>query len=165
MRWLVDRLDSGNLSCVAGYLANDGEIDLSEAFGWLALNNVDVVVPYLRSGEMRFSLFRRCQRLEVGEWGIQVPEPIEDVDLNFIDLFLVPVVAFSSSGDRLGRGGGYYDRTLCQETNSLIVGVAHEFQLDEGIIAKTTDIPLAAVVTERGWRLFDNRIKCILGDA
>ena len=164
-RWLVDRLDSRSLSCVAGYLASEGEINLSEAFGWFSLCDVDVVVPYIRSGEMRFSLIRQGQRLEAGKWGISVPDPIEDVDLECIDLFLVPVVAFSSRGDRLGRGGGYYDRTLCHVADPLIVGMAYEFQQDEGIVAITTDIPLAAVVTEEGWRLFDNRIKCILRDA
>ncbi len=163
-RRLVDRLDCRNLSCVAGYLASDGEIDLSKAFGWFSLKNVDVVVPYVRSGEMSFSLFKQGQRLEVGKWGIQEPDPIEDVDLECIDLFLVPVVAFSSRGDRLGRGGGYYDRTLCQVANPLIVGMAYAFQKDEGIVANTTDVPLAAVVTEEGWQLFDNRVQCILGD-
>lgn len=159
---LIDRLDSGKLSCLAGYLASDGEIDLSNAFKWLHLKNVAVSVPYVCGSEMRFALYERGHRLVRGKWGINVPDPITDVDVQSIDMFLTPVVAFSSKGDRLGRGGGYYDRTLCLVAQPLVVGIAHEFQLNEGIVATSTDVRLGAVVTEQRWRIFDPDVTRIL---
>lgn len=143
-------------------MSSEGEIDLTNAFKWLHLKNVAVAVPYVRGGEMRFALYEQDHRLVWGKWGIQVPDPIKDVDIQNIDLFLTPVVAFSSRGDRLGRGGGYYDRTLCLVAQPLVVGIAYEFQMNEGIIATSTDIRLGAVVTEKRWRIFDPDVIRIL---
>jgi 5-formyltetrahydrofolate cyclo-ligase len=85
-----------------------------------------------------------------GRFGI--PEPPEDpatsVDPREADLVLVPGVAFSPAGDRLGYGGGYYD-ALLPGTAAAAVGLAYEFQVLPGLPRDRRDIRLDAVVTER----------------
>ena len=159
---LKEYLVPETLSCVAGYMSSDGEVDLSRVVDWLHDKQVSVVVPYVRDQEMRFAFVLADQKFVVGQWGISIPDPIDEVHLPDIELFLVPVVAFSSRGDRLGRGGGYYDRVLSGIAGASIVGIAYEFQLDDNIQANSRDVPLDAVVTDRGWRFFNSKTDRIL---
>jgi 5-formyltetrahydrofolate cyclo-ligase len=63
-------------------------------------------------------------------------------------------VAFSATGDRLGMGGGYYDRSFAFRLQSSapprLVGVGYGFQRHDGLRAEPWDVPLDAVVTEDG---------------
>jgi len=70
-----------------------------------------------------------------------------DVSLSEVDLILVPGVAFDRSGNRLGRGGGYYDRLLKGYSGS-VTAVAFNFQLFETIPTSAHDVPVGTIVTE-----------------
>jgi 5-formyltetrahydrofolate cyclo-ligase len=61
---------------------------------------------------------------------------------------VVPGVAFSQDGHRLGRGGGHYDATLAQMPRAVRLGVAFEAQLVAELPREPHDAPLDAVVTE-----------------
>lgn len=159
---LRTRLDLRRLKCVAGYLADDGEIDLASAFRWFQGNGVSVVVPYLREGKMRFTQIHSGQRFVRGAFGIAEPARIEEAPLSSIDLVLVPLVAFSSKGNRLGRGGGHYDRSLESGDRPVTLGIAHEFQLNDEFCVNPRDVALDAVVTERMWRVFRDEAKLVL---
>lgn len=159
---LRDRLNIQRLKCVAGYVADDGEIDLANTFKWFHKNAIPVAIPYLRDGAMKFGRFQPDQIFVRGEFGIWEPELIETVQLTVIDLMLVPLVAFSSEGDRLGRGGGHYDRTLNTKARPFTVGIAHEFQLSDEFSTVETDVSLDAVVTERRWRQFNSGTNPVL---
>ena len=72
-----------------------------------------------------------------------------------IDVVLAPLVAFDSEGNRLGMGGGFYDRTLARLGHlrhwrtPRLVGVAYDFQKVDALPAQDWDVPLDAVVSER----------------
>ena len=88
--------------------------------------------------------------LKKSSWGI--PE-IQDTaaslaDLSEIDLVLVPGLAFSREGIRLGQGRGYYDRFLSQLNGTSTLGVGFDWQLLEDIPKELHDIRLDGVVTE-----------------
>ncbi len=151
---LRNRLDISNFSCVAGYMANDGEIDLSKAFSWFHEKGITVAVPHFRNGKMEFARLSHQQQFIRGTFGIREPDRIERVNLSSIDLVLLPLVAFSATGNRLGRGGGHYDRMLEKADSPMTLGIAHEFQLNDEFSTNATDVALDAVVTERQWRLF-----------
>jgi 5-formyltetrahydrofolate cyclo-ligase len=69
-----------------------------------------------------------------------------------IDLILVPGLAFTRDGQRLGRGGGFYDRFLAQlPARTLKIGVCFDLQLVESIPVEAHDRPVNAVVTESGF--------------
>lgn len=64
------------------------------------------------------------------------------------DLIILPLLAFDTDLNRLGFGGGWYDRFLAKQGDALKVGVAYDFQRIEMIEAHTHDIPLDMVITE-----------------
>jgi 5-formyltetrahydrofolate cyclo-ligase len=70
------------------------------------------------------------------------------------DFVLVPLLAFDASGNRLGYGGGYYDRTLAAMPDAFRLGCAFAAQEFEKLPVEPTDLPLHAVVTELGYRRF-----------
>ncbi|CCQ09874.1 5-formyltetrahydrofolate cyclo-ligase [Pseudoalteromonas luteoviolacea B = ATCC 29581] len=69
-----------------------------------------------------------------------------------LDLLLMPLVAFDKQGNRMGMGGGYYDRTLASyykqnwETPRLI-GLAHDCQQVDELPTEVWDVPLQAILT------------------
>lgn len=86
------------------------------------------------------------------------PEPASGRGLRisprFLDLVLVPIVAFGASGERLGSGAGYYDRAFAYLRTRrtwrkpLLVGVAYEWQHVPDLATEPWDVPLAAVITD-----------------
>jgi 5-formyltetrahydrofolate cyclo-ligase len=69
------------------------------------------------------------------------------------DLVLIPGVAFDRSGRRLGRGGGWYDRSL-SDVLSAVYGISYEFQLIDAVPATRRDRRVAGIYTEAGlWRV------------
>jgi 5-formyltetrahydrofolate cyclo-ligase len=67
----------------------------------------------------------------------------------------MPLVAFDPSGNRLGMGGGFYDRTFSYLRNRkfwtkpLLIGIAYEFQRLDSLTPSPWDVPLQAIATEK----------------
>jgi len=84
---------------------------------------------------------------------LRIPEPPLDIrqliTLDQLDLMLVPLVAFDQHGQRLGMGGGFYDRTLqnWRQHGFLPVGLAHDCQQVDSLPVAEWDVPLPAVMT------------------
>lgn len=64
-----------------------------------------------------------------------------------IDIYIIPGVAFDRSGNRLGRGGGYYDRLLADVTVP-IIGLAYRCQIVPGLPVEKYDIPVSILIHE-----------------
>ncbi len=144
---------------IAGYIAADGELDLTETFDRLFALGKRLVLPVIDrlSHRLDFFEYTPSTRLVRGVFDIPVPEPgSRHVPIIAIDLMLTPLVAFDVHGNRLGMGGGYYDRTLAQVEPLLrphLLGVAHALQLSEQPLPhQPWDIPLDGVLTEQGIR-------------
>lgn len=79
-----------------------------------------------------------------------------------LDLILLPLVGFDGNGNRLGMGGGFYDRTLGYQhrhqkwLRPRLVGLAHACQHIDHLEAHARDVPLAAVATDKQLFLFKN---------
>tara|TARA_A100001037_G_scaffold291978_1_gene306696 strand:- start:2215 stop:2457 length:243 start_codon:yes stop_codon:yes gene_type:complete len=71
---------------------------------------------------------------------------------------IVPLLAFDSRGNRLGYGGGYYDRTLSalnnDEAKIITIGVGYEVQLLDSIPVDQDDVALDCIITEEMYREF-----------
>ncbi len=84
-----------------------------------------------------------------------IPEPVPkyaEVSANRLDLVLMPLVGFDKCGNRLGMGGGFYDRTFaCNLLRPKLVGLAHHLQEVDSLAVDNWDIPLNAVATDRQW--------------
>ncbi len=81
-----------------------------------------------------------------------VPQPViidgRIVQCQEVDTFLLPGLVFDESGNRLGMGGGYFDRLLATaSSNATLIGLAYDFQLLAHIPTEAHDIPMNVVVT------------------
>ncbi|MGH8630204.1 MAG: 5-formyltetrahydrofolate cyclo-ligase [Burkholderiales bacterium] len=93
-------------------------------------------------------------RLVPGTWGILEPDPgrCPIVDLREIEFMLVPGVAFTRDCERLGYGGGFYDRVLAQlDPECRSVSAAFSLQIVDSLPAGPDDRRVDAVVTESGY--------------
>ena len=83
--------------------------------------------------------------LEVGPFGLL--QPFEDAPVLDPDVLFVPLVGFTSTGERLGQGGGHYDRWLGEHPAAVPIGLAWDCQLADTLPTEEHDRPLHAVVT------------------
>jgi len=87
-----------------------------------------------------------------------IPDKLQKVpktDVRY-DLIIVPTLGFDLLGNRIGWGGGFYDRLLVTQPKALKIGLCYESNLvRKGIPAEVHDIPLNIVVTEEKVRRFD----------
>lgn len=146
---------------IGAYWPADGELDPRPLLARLRALGARIFLPVLRPGRQRrlwFVPYPRGARLQANRLGI--PEPRHgrrQLQLpRSLDLLLVPLVGFDADGNRIGMGGGYYDRTLAylrQRTRwrrPRLIGIAHACQRVERIAPRDWDIPLDGVATELG---------------
>ncbi len=91
----------------------------------------------------------------VNQYGILEPKRSgAPLPINTLDVILLPLLGFDRKGNRLGMGGGYYDRALKQlghqlSQRPLLIGVAHSFQELDSINPDPWDIPMNAILTDQ----------------
>ena len=91
--------------------------------------------------------------LRAGYFGIlEPPAGVASVSLAELDLLLLPGVAFDPYGRRLGRGKGFYDRTLGPDPEPRLIGVAYAFQVVERVPTHAHDRRVHAILDETGLR-------------
>ena len=142
-------------TAVGAYLATDGEVDLRRVIAVCQQRQIALAVPRVVGRDMTFApLATETPRIR-NRFGIDEPEPaVPDWSLATLSFVLAPVVAFDDAGNRLGRGGGFYDRCFAAADAPPLVGVAFECQRVAVLPAKPHDVALRAVVTEAGWQDF-----------
>ncbi|MDP2562129.1 5-formyltetrahydrofolate cyclo-ligase [Psychrobium sp. 1_MG-2023] len=148
---LVSQLDS-TVKQVAIYLANDGEIDPMPFIKMLWQCDIEVYLPVVHPFCPGYLLFLRYQvdsELINNKYGI--PEPRLNVStvcpVSELDVVYTPLVAFDHKGNRMGMGGGYYDRTLANHQNVITIGLAHDCQEVNQLPIERWDVPLNCIVT------------------
>lgn len=143
---------------MAFYLANDGEINPSYLIEYCWKNNKTVLLPIIhptKAGHLLFSQYHQNTQLEANQYGIPEPLYIEQniVLLSSIDIIFSPLVSFDQHGNRLGMGGGYYDRTLAPlalgSYSTEVIGLAHDCQQSEQLPNQQWDFPLNKVITPK----------------
>jgi len=98
---------------------------------------------------LRFVSWTLLDELEEGPFGVR--QPVAEREDHAPDIILAPLVAFDAALNRLGQGAGHYDRAFARFTDARRIGVAYSVQQVEAIPADPWDVPLEAVITERGW--------------
>ncbi|KNC12024.1 5-formyltetrahydrofolate cyclo-ligase [Klebsiella sp. RIT-PI-d] len=139
---------------VALFLSFDGELDTRPLIDQLWRAGKRVYLPVLHpfsAGNLLFLRYHPQSELVMNRLKIQEPrlDVREVLPLAQLDVLIVPLVAFDAQGQRLGMGGGFYDRTLqhWQQYRLQPVGYAHDCQQVDAIPVEEWDIPLPAVVT------------------
>jgi 5-formyltetrahydrofolate cyclo-ligase len=121
---------------------------------WKYAEGKTVCYPTIRMGGLDFISVGGPESVTVGQFGIR--EPVFDqarvIPPDTFDLVLVPGAAFTANGDRLGRGGGFYDRLLSSPGfRAFKVGVCFDRQVLDALPLEAHDQRVHRVVTESGW--------------
>ena len=139
------------------YLPVGGELDCTPLAIQAWARGRKVFLPVISGRRLRFAPFNPDAELRPNRFGI--PEPAAHArqlrSARHLDVIVLPLVAFDQRGNRLGMGGGYYDRTLaflkqrsCMR-RPYLVSVAFEIQKLEVVPVEEWDVHLDAIVTEK----------------
>jgi 5-formyltetrahydrofolate cyclo-ligase len=142
---------------VAIYMTNDGELDTGLLIQHLWNKNIEVYLPVLHpfaDGHLLFLKYDKNTHMRANHFGILEPKldctaicPTKELDILF-----TPLVAFDEDGNRLGMGGGFFDRTLVSLINDphstvRIIGLALDIQKTLTLPTQAWDIPLPYILT------------------
>lgn len=142
-------IEERNAQHIALYLSFDGEISTDKLIKILWAQGKQVYLPVLHPFNPNHLLFLRYlpdTPMLKNKFGIWEPKlSVQNVlPLDELDILFTPLVAFDKQGNRLGMGGGFYDRTLqhWQKSPFIPVGLAHQCQQVEQLPTEAWDVPL-----------------------
>ena len=135
-----------NAKTIYGYLPYNQEVRTVPILQRALDDGKQVAVPKIYGDAMRFLYLTDLAQVEENAMGI--PEPIGDepVAEDETALVLMPGVAFTKTGDRMGYGGGFYDRFLSAEPNHPTIALCYDFQIVESLPTEEFDIPVDLVL-------------------
>lgn len=138
---------------LAFYIASDGEIEPSFLVQRLVRMGKQIYLPRLNASAtaMQFVRFRPGAPLQRSRLGVLQPSSgAHTIALNKLDVVALPLVGFDGLGNRLGMGGGFYDRALtARGCRPLLVGLAHHGQQLARLPVEPWDVPLDWIATDR----------------
>lgn len=108
-----------------------------------------LLLPCVDGNDLRLRQYTGPECMKEGEqFGIGEPTGPEYTTLDNVQMIIVPGVAFDRSGNRMGRGRGFYDRLLKSTPRAYKVGVAFNFQMVDHVPIEDFDVPMNAVIAE-----------------
>lgn len=137
------------------YVATKKEVQTQEVIESAQKDNKKIFIPLINrenSDLIPALIYDFKKELVLGNLGIYQPreEFYRLYSPKILDLVIVPGVAFTGQGNRLGRGGGYYDRFLTKvRENTYLVALAFEMQIVDQIPKDENDIPVDFIITEK----------------
>jgi len=151
---LLDTPEVLRAGCVLAYLSFGNELATAAFVSRLRERNVSVVLPRVDRDAHRLRLYRVpdiASDTVPGVWGIREPDPerCAAADIGELDLIVVPGVAFTPAGERLGYGGGYYDELLSRSaTLPPLIAPAFDLQVVSALPTTPRDHRVDLVVTQ-----------------
>lgn len=135
-----------NAKTIYGYLPYNQEVRTVPMLEQALKDGKQVAVPKVYGDEMKFIYLTDLSQVEKGYAGI--PEPIADgpVADDPTALVLMPGLAFTKNGDRMGYGGGFYDKFLAAERGHPTVALCYAFQIVDELPTEQYDIPVDLVL-------------------
>ncbi len=147
---------------IGGYLAFGNEVSVDDFMAQCRAQGQATYVPLIQPDHtLKFAPITDSTVIVQNKYGIR--EPVVDVETclpaTSLDAVIVPLLGFDPRCDRMGMGGGYYDRTFAHKRQAgggnsatvlpLLMGAAFEFQCVDNVFPDWWDVPLDHVVTEQ----------------
>lgn len=131
---------------IYGYLPYNQEVRTVPMLEQAMREGKRVAVPKCYGDEMRFIYMDDLSKVEKGY--ANIPEPIADAPVadDKTALVLMPGMAFTKDGKRMGYGGGFYDKFLAAEPDHPTVALCYDFQMVEDLPTEEYDIPVDCVL-------------------
>ena len=143
----TSKLNSKNLG---GYYPSNFEIDDLEILEFLEKQNCKISLPIIKkNNQMDFFKWSKNDPLKINKYGI--PEPVSS-KIFYPDILLIPLVSYDDNLNRLGYGGGFYDRyieKIEKIKNVIKIGIAFSFQKITSVPTNNYDKKLDFVITEK----------------
>ena len=153
-------------SRIAGYWAVSGEMPLHAVYASLRARDQNYFLPVIDASDLlRFARWTPASPLRQNRYGIPEPDSADAVPANELDVVLLPLLGFDRTGNRIGMGAGYYDRSFAflrgtaRPARPLLVGIGYHFQEVPQITPAAWDIGLDFIATDR------ELIACTVADA
>ena len=131
---------------VYGYLPYNQEVRTVPMLEQALRDGKRVAVPKIYGDTMKFLYLDDLSKVEKNDMGI--PEPIADTPVaeDKTALVLMPGLAFTEQGDRMGYGGGFDDRFLAEEPDHPTLALCYAFQIVDSLPTEEFDIPVDTVL-------------------
>ena len=144
----IKKLSNDNLKIINNFIKNkivctyihtDSEVEITnDLIGYKQL-----ITSYLVSSDIELCLYKE----PFIKNALNILEPENPIKIKEVDVFLVPGVAFTASGKRLGRGGGYYDKLLSKYPDTLKIGITFNERIMQDLPTESHDISMDYVFT------------------
>ena len=135
---------------IGGYYPYNYEIDILQILEKFEKKKFIITLPKIKkNSQMNFFQWSKNDPLAINKFGI--PEPISEM-VKYPDVLLVPLVAFDKNFNRVGYGGGFYDRyikKIRKRKKILTIGFAYSFQKVKKISTNNHDIKLDFIITNK----------------
>ncbi len=135
---------------IGGYYPYNHEIDIMEILEKFESQNYQISLPKIKKNfQMNFFQWSIKEPLAINKYGI--PEPTSNV-IKYPNILLVPLVAYDKDFNRIGYGGGFYDRYMAKfnkRKNFVTIGLAYSFQKVKKIPIDKYDMKLDYIITEK----------------
>ena len=134
------------------YIQQDNELGTHQLIEELIEDGCQLYLPKLfEDGSNQLSFVRFDPDCEMVNNRFGIPEPVttETIAIDALDVIFMPLAAFDQQGNRLGMGGGYYDRSLAGLSNNKtrLIGLAYDFQQIPSCPVEAFDQPLEMAIT------------------
>ena len=136
-----------NAAAVYTYIGCRGEVLTEELLARCREDGKKTAVPCIEGDEMVFRYVSDETEWKRGALGIPEPVAAERAS-DEAPLFVVPGLVFTKQGERIGHGGGYYDRYM-KTSDGVKCGIAFSFQIEDEIPVDAHDVPVDMVITEK----------------
>ena len=144
------RKKNSNFKIVGGYYPTNYEIDDLKILNYFFKKGSTISLPKIeKKNQMEFFKWHKNDPLLINKYGIPEPDTVSRV---YPDILFVPLVAFDKELNRLGYGGGFYDRyiqKISKKKKILKVGLAFSFQKLKNIPVNRYDKKLDVIITEK----------------
>ena len=135
---------------LGGYYPYNYEIDILQILEKFEQKKFIITLPKIKkNSQMDFFQWSKNDPLSINKFGI--PEPISKV-VKYPDVLLVPLLAFDKNFNRIGYGGGFYDRyikKIRKRKKVLTIGFAYSFQKFKKVPTNNYDIKLDFIITNK----------------
>ena len=137
-------------SSIHTYVSKDSEVMTHQLIYTLLERNINVICPRIQKhNELGHSIISSFNDFKKNKLGILEPkEELPSFSINDLDVIIVPGLAFTRTGNRIGYGGGFYDRFLIK-TNAVSIGLAFDKQVINKLPHNKDDSILDYIVTEK----------------
>lgn len=138
-----------NCQNILAYSTIQNEVDLSQIINQALLDNKNLFLPRVEGDSMNFFRINNTDKLQIGSYNILEPQNGTVYQDSTNSIILVPGIAFSTQGARIGFGKGFYDKFLSQHNSIFKIGIAYDWQITKSWVTNEFDINMNMIITEK----------------